>query len=276
MNFGLSSSLKILVLSSAVCGLTVYAQEAHDAPHSAEETAHEPPAITAEPTEEKALSNEVRLTSLLLQELARGTLALDGDRDTGAGRKAFSVWLANLSRELSQGVSKLEREEIARHEAETDYQNTLKKVRTHIDEVIEGAGEDLSQFKKSPVLSEQLADTEDLLSALGESIKEREAVRSVTIDLSFADPLSNEDAASFVTQLLAFQVNTGVVLEYDGGDLAQEMLLTGEVPASMSSGVLKAHLLAMFEPVGGDSGQPADPALPVDLPDPVYLAITLD
>ena len=276
MNFGLSSSLKILVLSSAVCGLSAYAEEAQDETPPAEEMTHEAPVITAEHTEEKALSNEIRLTSLLLQELARGTLALDGDRATDTERKGLSVWLANFSRELSQGVSKLEREEIARREAESDYQNTLKKVRTHIDQVIEGAEEDLARFKKSPILADQLADTEDLLAALKDSIQEREAVRALTVDLSFAEPLSNEDAASFVTQLLAFQAKTGVVLEYDGGDLAQEMLLTGEAPVSLNANVLKADILAMFDPVGADAGETVDPALPIDLPNPTYLAITLD
>ena len=276
MKSGLTSSLKFLVLSSAVFGLSAYAQDTHDEAHPAEEAAHDVPVITAEPTEEKALSNEVRLTALLLQELARGTLALGGDRDTDTERQSFSVWLADFSRELTRGVSKLERDEIALREAETSYKNTLKQVRDHVGETIESADADLKGFGKSKILAEQLADAKDLLSALSETIMEREAVRPATIELSFAEPLSNEDAASFVTQLLAFQAKTGAVLEYNGGDIAQEMLLSGEVPVSMEARLLKADILAMFEPIGAGTGELAAPQQPIDLPDPAYIAITLD
>ncbi|HBH90638.1 MAG TPA: hypothetical protein DDY27_12140, partial [Hyphomonadaceae bacterium] len=120
-------------------------------------------------------------------------------------------------------------------------------------------------------------EVEDLLDALEEASADTVQMRELIIDLHFEEPLEEDVRLALVERLIAFQTAHGVVLDFDGADLSQNIHLEGEAPVTLSTLELRTALNSIYEEnmdVLTPEGEEAEPI--VDVPTPTFIGITLN
>ncbi len=266
--------------------LPAFAQDDADA-HAAEDVMHkaevheEAPAPEAEAAEEEiSIAGQAELTALIFEHMSRGVLAMDGDRDTAELRREVSVWLDRLAGKLEGDVSGVLRSEAALATAIARDAEARAEMEEELAATLSQALEELEAVRAEGVPDEmalRLEEVEDLLDALEEGSADTVQMRELIIDLHFEEPLEEDVRLALVERLIAFQTAHGVVLDFDGADLSQNIHLEGEAPVMLSTLELRTALNSIYEEnmdVLTPEGEEAAPI--VDVPTPTFIGITLN
>ena len=273
------------ILGFTLLGMPAFAQDDHDAQepdmaHAEETHAAQSTQPVIEEPEEVSVTGQVQLSALLFEHISRGVLAMDGDRETADLRRETALWLDHLAGRMERDIDGLvaaeenlarasDRETQARAEMRSALTSTLSQAMQELEEVRSGDIPD--------ELAARLTEVEHILDALEEATTNTSEMRDMVIDMSFADPLEEDVRDALIARLIDVQTNTGVVIDFNTADIAQNIHLDGEAPVTLSTLELRTALTSLYEEnmdVLTPEGEEAEPV--VDVPAPSFVGITLD
>lgn len=241
------------------------------------EVAHEAGEMATVPEgpEAVALATDMALAAAKLEQLAFEVLAEDGDRDTAHARQEISIWASALSDMLSHDAPRLQAASDALYRAETRFLIADDNARTGVDALVINAMNDIRHFEEDGLpenVSAKLSEIAGVIADLDAVSTWAEPTKPLTIDLSFEENFSEAERAAFLARLLTIGEETGILVEYDPADAESAIHMTGTAPVSLTLAELKAALEMLYaEPTEDVVG--AEPA--IDIPDPVYIGISL-
>ena len=227
-------------------------------------------------SEASLLLLESKRAADLLDQASRQVLAGPGDRSTAAARREAASRLAALADAIRKDTYGIKTSEADYIEAVQEFDDIYAETLEDLDGSFQDLKGELEVFREDGQPS-ALTDAVPLMlearDALRTSLVDGARFRSVNILIELPsgeyDPVIFETVA---TRLEALSERSGFELARNGESWGPEIELSGKVPSDITPQVLRRQIEALFADIEPETEE--DEA--IDLPDPAYLAITLD
>lgn len=248
------------------------ADETHDA--VAEVKA---PVIAAAGSDESIMLSEAQSAADLLDEASMIVLAGPGDRETAAIRRDAAQRLADLADMIRKDTSGIVKSEVkflaARAEYDAEYDAALHKVEAAYGALLD----ELSYFGEEgqpAALTMALPKLKAAEEAL--HISATEGVRSRTLDVVIELPEAeypSEVIETIKARVAELEASSGIKLDLIEAETGNMLELSGKAPLMVDALDIRQSIESVFAP---REAQGEEEAEMIELPKPVYLAISLD